>query len=213
MLTGNADLDVAIDAINKGYIFKFLTKPCLKQELLNTINQALLNYTNAVKQQTDSLTDSLTELWNRRYTDRELLRIFKSAERYKYKFTIIFIDMNYLKEINDQYGHEQGDLALILLAKILKKTCRNTDIIARYGGDEFLIITEHNGKDKIFTLVNRIKKNLSKKHIDENNKITLSIAAGIASYPDDAKEIISLIKIADTEMYLDKKNQKDSIND
>ena len=91
MLTGNADLDIAIDAINKGYIFKFLAKPCLKQNLINTINQAIINYKNTKKLQTESLTDPLTGLWNRRYLDHELSRIFKSAERYKYKFSILFI--------------------------------------------------------------------------------------------------------------------------
>lgn len=208
MLTGNAELDVAIDAINKGYIFKFLTKPCLKKDLLNTINQAITNYKNALKQQTESITDPLTGLWNRRYIDKELSRIFKSAERYKYDFTILFIDINDFKQVNDKFGHNKGDLVLKIIANLLKETCRSTDIIARYGGDEFLILIEHNDKNKILHLVDRIKKGLSKKYIDKNNSIGISIAAGIASYPKDTKDIKILLKIADSEMYKDKNAQK-----
>ena len=208
MLTGNAELDVAIDAINKGFIFKFLTKPCLKQDLLNTINQAVKNYKDAIKQQTESLTDPLTNLWNRRYLNKEIERIFKSAERYKYDFSILFIDINYFKKINDQFGHNKGDSILKTVATVLKDTCRKTDIIVRYGGDEFIVLMEHNDKTKIIHLANRIKKNLSEKYIDKKHTMNISIATGIASYPKDAGDIKSLLAIADREMYKDKKNEK-----
>ena len=210
ILTGNAELDIAIDAINKGYIFKFLTKPCLKQDLLNTINQAITNYKNAMKLQTESLTDPLTGLWNRRYINQELSRILKSAERYKYLFSILFIDINNFKEINDHYGHDKGDKVLSITANLLKKICRETDIIGRYGGDEFIILIEHNGRDKIHGLVNRIKEKLLDKYIDKKHSINISIAVGIASYPKDAKDIKTLIKIADKEMYQDKKAEKNN---
>lgn len=209
MITGNVELDIAINAINKGQIFKFLTKPCLKQDLINTINQAIKNYKNRIKLQNESLTDPLTCLWNRRYFNLQLSRILKSAERYKYQFSIIFIDINYFKIINDKLGHEAGDLILKTTANLLKETCRNTDIIARYGGDEFLILIEHNDKNGALGLVNRLKKNISEKYVDKKHTIKINLAFGIASYPNDAKEASSLIKIADKAMYQDKKEVKE----
>jgi two-component system, cell cycle response regulator len=208
MITGNAELDIAIDAINKGQIFKFLTKPCLKQDLINTIEQAIKNYRNRMKLQTESLTDPLTGLWNRRYFNLQLIRILKTAERYKFQFSLIFIDINYFKKINDEFGHNKGDLILKTIAKLLKETCRKTDIIARYGGDEFIIIIEHNDKNGALCLVNRLKKVVSEKYIDKKRTINISIAIGIATYPNDAKENSTLIKIADKAMYQNKKEEK-----
>jgi two-component system, cell cycle response regulator len=208
MITGNAELDIAIDAINKGQIFKFLTKPCLKQDLINTIEQAIKNYRNRMKLQTESLTDPLTGLWNRRYFNLQLIRILKTAERYKFQFSLIFIDINYFKKINDEFGHNKGDLILKNIAKLLKETCRKTDIIARYGGDEFIIIIEHNDKNGALCLVNRLKKVVSEKYIDKKRTINISIAIGIATYPNDAKENSTLIKIADKAMYQNKKEEK-----
>ncbi len=208
MITGNAELDIAIDAINKGQIFKFLTKPCLKQDLINTIEQAIKNYRNRMKLQTESLTDPLTGLWNRRYFNLQLIKILKTAERYKFQFSLIFIDINYFKKINDEFGHNKGDLILKTIAKLLKETCRKTDIIARYGGDEFIIIIEHNDKNGALCLVNRLKKVVSEKYIDKKRTINISIAIGIATYPNDAKENSTLIKIADKAMYQNKKEEK-----
>lgn len=204
MLTGYADLDIVINAINKGNIFKFLTKPCPKEEILRTIEEAIKKYNDDFKQKIDSLTDPLTGLWNRRYLNKELSRIINSAERYKYSFSLIFIDINCLKKINDTLGHDAGDLAIKTVAIFLKENCRNTDLITRYGGDEFILLLEHTNRKGAENLVKRLKSNISKVYVDKNNTIALTVATGISSYPNDAKEVKTLIKKADDEMYNDK---------
>ncbi len=204
MITGYADLDLAINAINKGNIFRFLTKPCPKEDLLKTIEEAIKNYNEAIKQKIESLTDPLTGLWNRRYLNKEMSRVLNSAERYNYNFSLVFIDINCLKKINDTLGHDSGDLAIKTIAKLLNDTCRNTDIISRYGGDEFIILLEHTDRKGTENLVNRLKNKISEEHTNKNLSMDVGISTGIATFPDDAKDIKTLLKIADKEMYKDK---------
>ncbi len=204
MITGYADLDLAINAINKGNIFRFLTKPCPKEDLLKTIEEAIKNYNEAIKQKIESLTDPLTGLWNRRYLNKEMSRVLNSAERYNYNFSLVFIDINCLKKINDTLGHDSGDLAIKTIAKLLNDTCRNTDIISRYGGDEFIILLEHTDRKGTENLVNRLKNKISEEHTNKNLSMDIGISTGIATFPDDAKDIKTLLKIADKEMYKDK---------
>jgi len=212
MLTGNAELDVAINAINKGNIFKFLTKPCLKKDFENAVQLGIKKYEEEISLKKDSLQDPLTELWNRRYFDYQFKKVLESAKRYFNIFSIVFIDLNYFKEINDRLGHETGDTALKLVAVILKETCRKTDVLARYGGDEFIILLEHENKDGALGLIVRLKKIITDRVKNDEKLKTLSIAAGVSSFPVDSQNYKTLIQIADENMYKDKMNYK-SLNE
>ena len=211
LITGYADLETAINAVNKGKIFHFLSKPFTKEVLLKVIEIGLETYKKQLKLQQESITDELTGLFNRRFFLSKLEEEFINAEREKIDFCIIFIDINNFKEINDNYGHDIGDRALIILSNLLKRICRNNDISARFGGDEFIILANFTNKAGAEILINRIRDLLNKEIID-NTDITISIAAGISGYPDDGKEIETLINIADQEMYKNKKEMKKTLN-
>lgn len=205
ILTGYADMDLAIDAVNKGRIFYFLTKPCQSKTIFKILEIGIIEYKNNVKSQMESNTDELTGVWNRRYFNNELNRIINSAERYSQTFSIIFFDINDFKAINDKFGHNTGDEVLIITAKALKAEIRDIDILARYGGDEFIIIAQYTKRDGAIILIERIKNRLkAKNHIS----INIRISAGIATYPVDAQDQKGLIDIADKAMYDDKKKTK-----
>ena len=154
-----------------------------------------------------SLIDELTGLYNRRgfYTFSE--QQMKIAQRMKKKMLIIFIDINGMKYINDTFGHKEGDLALIDSALILKKTFRDSDIISRFGGDEFLILAIDSDEKTVPIIKERLEKNIEIYNIEHSNReLKLSFSVGIALYdPDLNQSLDELISQADKEMYLDKK--------
>lgn len=108
-----------------------------------------------------SLTDSLTGLPNRRHFDKKLREELARVDRYRQPLTLILLDLDYLKAINDQQGHEAGDNAVKAVARTLETTRRSTDLAARIGGDEFAVLAPNVGEAEARTLAERIQRTLS----------------------------------------------------
>ncbi len=170
----------------------------------------LKNYSLIEKLKKLSNTDPLTEAYNYRYF-RDALEIeLEKAKRFKYSVSLLFIDINNFKEINDKYGHLVGDEVLIKVVQSIKNLIRKSDILCRYGGDEFVIILPHIDKKGATILKNRLIENfVTVKIMNESKKITYSI--GISTYPDEAKNIDILLKKADKELYKEKNEFKNII--
>jgi diguanylate cyclase (GGDEF)-like protein len=157
-----------------------------------------------------SLTDELTGLYNRRgfltFADQHL----KLATRTQRGLTLVFADLDGLKEINDTYLHPEGDAALIATAEVLRRTFRESDILARMGGDEFAVIAfETDEESTEESLRARIQGQLDVENAGENRRYMLSFSVGIAHYdPDDPCDIDVLLSRADTLMYQDKRLRK-----
>lgn len=157
--------------------------------------------------------DSLTKLYNRRYFSKTSEHIFNLAIRDKHDLSIIMIDIDDFKIINDTYGHEIGDKTLINIASILKRYSRKSDIICRYGGEEFLILlpsTSVNNAQKFAQMIhNKIKKSVFK--IDDDKELKYTVSIGISQIDRindlDVKEIINR---ADSALY-DAKNKGKNI--
>jgi len=154
-----------------------------------------------------SLTDPLTGLYNRRgflaLGDQQM----KIAKRNKEDVMLLFLDMNNMKLINDTFGHAEGDLALMEVAKIMKETFREPDIIARIGGDEFAVIAIQAARKEENVLIGRLKKNLDARNSKPGQRYSLSLSMGMAvceaPYVGSIDEF--LIR-ADKSMYKDKRN-------
>ncbi|MFV1985412.1 MAG: diguanylate cyclase domain-containing protein [Thiohalomonadales bacterium] len=153
--------------------------------------------------------DDLTDLVSRNYFFQRLDEKILESGRYDYEFTVMFIDLDGFKHINDTYGHQAGDKTLQVIAQRLKSETRASDIIARLGGDEFgLLLHNMYGIEHI--------KNFSEKLIQEIsspfnfNQITLSVTAsiGISKFPESASDSDGLINEADNTMYQSKNNGK-----
>lgn len=150
-----------------------------------------------------SVTDSLTGLYNRRY-----LSHLDHAGSDK-QFSVMFIDIDDFKEVNDSFGHDFGDLLLLQISKRLKQDVRKTDILVRYGGDEFVICFQHlvDNQDIDF-VANKIKKSIDEPFTIDDHIIHISASIGISSTHGTASTLKELISNADLAMYDNKQNEK-----
>lgn len=156
-----------------------------------------------------AFTDSLTGLYDRRYFKVKLHEELQRAKRYNRSFSIIMADLDNFKDINDAYGHLAGDRTLNAIGSVLKKHIRKIDIIARYGGDEFVMFFPEKGKEAARILAERLKEQISREHFVKASAVSVSI--GIASYPEDGQEIEDLIDKADRAMYYAKQRGRNRI--
>jgi diguanylate cyclase (GGDEF)-like protein len=153
-----------------------------------------------------SVTDELTGLYNRRGFFTLAEQELKTANRQKRKIYLIYADLDNLKEINDAFGHLAGDLMLIETAKTLRETFRQSDIIARIGGDEFIVILVGTNRSDAESVASRLQKNIDIHNQKIINNHNLSISFGIACYdPEFPSSIVELLNYADKSMYVHKK--------
>jgi len=157
-----------------------------------------------------SVTDQLTGLLNRWGFFTLAEKQYEIAKRNRGVFSILFMDLNNLKTINDRFGHKAGDQALMDMAKILKETFRAADIIARMGGDEFTVfITDHNGAGLERAVMRHLHDNLKTFNEQEKREYKLSVSSGFAHFdPERPSSIDELMSRADELMYENKKHRK-----
>jgi len=209
VMTGHA-LHSAESAISAGAL-EFLRKPFSTDEFLLRFDRMMREHRGKETLRALSLTDELTNLYNRRRFFDLAEQNLKMATLLKKRSLLLYIDMDDLKWINDNCGHNEGDKALIALAGVIKQTFRESDIIARIGGDEFVILLESTDEnDK--TATTRLQENLR----NYNNKLTidynLSVSIGAAPFdPDHPVSIDELLDQADSSMYVQKgkRNKKE----
>ncbi|GAB6070785.1 hypothetical protein JCM30760_18820 [Thiomicrorhabdus hydrogeniphila] len=153
--------------------------------------------------------DVLTGLDNRNSLQQRILQAIKKSQRSKNCFALCFIDLDNFKFINDSYGHKAGDELLIAVSKLIKKTVRDSDAVARFGGDEFVILLEdieHNSE--VSLIADKLLKAFSNPiHFDSHN-LVITISMGVSVYPQDATTLDLLLKNADIAMYEAKRKGK-----
>jgi diguanylate cyclase (GGDEF)-like protein len=143
--------------------------------------------------------DALTEIFNRRFTLRTFPKLLALMDRKNENLSVLMIDVNNFKRINDTYGHNVGDTVLRDVSNILIKHTRESDLVARWAGDEFLIIAPYTDKHGAAFIMNRIEHALLE--LSKSKKINISVSIGISIYPDQGKCIEDLVKVADRNMY------------
>jgi diguanylate cyclase (GGDEF)-like protein len=156
-----------------------------------------------------SITDHLTGLYNRRGFMTIAEQQLKILERTKQGFLLLFADVDKLKSINDNLGHKEGDKSLIEVASILKEVFRESDIIARMGGDEFAVLGIEATKDDFETLESRLQHQIDIHNAVENRDYNISLSVGmICSDPENRYSIDELMTRADKLMYEQKRNKR-----
>jgi diguanylate cyclase (GGDEF)-like protein len=158
--------------------------------------------------------DALTRLPNRRNFDAQLAKALSIAQRKQTTFAVFYMDLDGFKSINDTLGHDVGDAALIAVSKKLNEIVRESELLARVGGDEFALIVEDFAKQEDLSLLaQRIIAALEQPILTIKNKeIRLEISIGIACYPQHGKDAVSLISAADSAMYVSKGSGKNQFN-
>ncbi len=156
--------------------------------------------------------DPLTDLFNRRSLERALEEFFGLCKYSKMTFSLILIDLDDFKYVNDNYGHHVGDLVLAKVAKVLRTNMRAKDIVGRWGGDEFVAILPNTDLENAKKVVERLKSKLEKMEIlAEGRRFKVSISAGVVQCGENFQSWLDMIKEADRLMYEDKKKKKKAL--
>jgi diguanylate cyclase (GGDEF)-like protein len=160
-----------------------------------------------------SVTDDLTRLYNSRYLNQVLRRETKRAMRGGRPLSLLFIDLDGFKSINDRHGHLCGSRALVEAAAVIKGSARETDVVARFGGDEFALILPDTGQDGALAVGERIRQRIAAHGFlaDDGLDIHLTASVGVATLPDAASSPDTLIRAADKAMYAVKQSGKNGI--
>ena len=174
---------------------------------------ALDNAITLQRAEAQSVTDDLTGLSNSRYLNAALRREAKRASRSGRPLSLLFLDLDGFKQVNDTHGHQAGSRTLAEAAGVIRGCARETDVVARFGGDEFSLILPDTSQDGAVSVASRIRERLRAACFltSEGLSICLTASIGVATLPDVAASAEELLKAADTAMYRVKASGKDGI--
>ncbi|HSL21173.1 MAG TPA: GGDEF domain-containing protein [Vicinamibacterales bacterium] len=175
---------------------------------------ALDNAMRIARAEALSVTDDLTSLYNSRYLSQVLRRETKRASRSGRPLSLLFIDLDGFKSVNDNHGHLCGSKALVEAADVIRTSARETDMIARYGGDEFALLLPDTGTEGAVAVGERIRERVAAHTFLESEGLSIRLTAsvGVATLPDVATSVQTLVRAADIAMYRVKNRGKDGID-
>jgi len=219
IMTGFATIDSAVTAIKAG-ASDFITKPFKYNHTLFVIRRVLENQklrdlaTQSEYFRQLSNTDDLTGLNNYRSFKQILENEINRHLRYKHGLSLIFIDIDNFKAVNDEFGHLVGDQVLLEVAEIMRSSFRSSDILSRYGGEEFCAILPETSGDEAIVVGKRFVETIFNHAFDiqfGEEGLRISVTAGLAVFPDHGGEVKQLIHAADQALYEGKKSGKNCI--
>ena len=188
---------------------EFLARVRAHQKLAQTIRE-LENSRRFLREQAN--TDPLTKLANRRNFFTIVSTILAQMNRQNEHFSVVMLDIDHFKRINDTYGHQAGDFVLVELAKVLSGAIREGDVLARMGGEEFVVASPYTNRLAAIVLSERLRKSVEdKKFLFEGNQIPVTISLGVASKTKSTDDIDKLLAIADARLYIAKEKGRNRI--
>jgi len=214
-MTGHDDAQLRIDLLHAG-INDYVTKPPIEEELAARVNNLIINkrLADQVRQQQCTLyniamTDQLTTCHNRHSLSEYAPKYIKDSIRYDYPLSMMILDLDHFKQINDEFGHTTGDIVLSDIGKLLMATCRQGDIVSRIGGEEFLVLLPH---CKIMDAMHKAENIRSLIELAQPAGLKVTASIGVASlnesHDDDFEK---LYKSADNAVYHSKENGRNQV--
>ena len=157
--------------------------------------------------------DDLTHLFNRRYLELSLGQVGKSPDSPPGPFSVLFLDLDRLKSVNDAYGHLAGSKVLVEMASLLKRCVRDEDVVCRYGGDEYVVLLRNADSGGALKVGERVRRTVETHQFlaREGLRLRLTTCIGVASYPEHATDTVALLELADRAMYRGKKGERNLI--
>jgi diguanylate cyclase (GGDEF)-like protein len=216
---GENEKDGSVEVLDRG-ADDFAAKPFVAAELLAKIRAGkrivdLGKKLLVLNKQLEllSITDGLTKLYNRRFFQDQLLRAFDQSFRYQRPLSVALVDIDNFKSINDTYGHSVGDHILEEVSTILAQSARSTDLVTRYGGDEFAIAAPETNASDAFQFAERIRLRVASMRIKvEDHDVEVRVSIGLSSAPDDEyRNAMQMIDAADRALYRAKQNGRDRV--
>lgn len=154
--------------------------------------------------QQSAFRDGLTGLYNRKFLEEHTKKLIPQALRDKFNIGVLLLDMDHFKAVNDEYGHDIGDKVLKELSRILNETVRESDLIIRYGGEEFIVLLVNiKSEEDALAVANKIRTKVSENEIDvyAGSKLRKTVSIGLSMFPEDSSSLESVIKQADIALY------------
>ena len=158
-------------------------------------------------------TDELTGLKNRRAFNAALEAEFKKAVRYNRVFSVLMLDADDLKPVNDRFGHAAGDKLIVSIAQVVQESLRETDVLARYGGDEFVVILNETTRDRAVEVAERIRTSVENTSFSSSGeRVSSTISVGVACFSENSQDGIEIMAQADDKLYESKRKGKNSVS-
>jgi len=165
----------------------------------------------------ETFTDPLTGIYNRRFMQQRLAEEISKARRYSFQLSILMFDLDYFKRVNDEHGHQAGDQMLIEVSTLVNEQLRDSDVLSRYGGEEFLIITPNTGPAEAAALAERLRARIEAHEFLKGQEgldapaLQTTVSIGLASFGEDSNTEEILISIADQNLYRAKADGRNRI--
>ena len=219
-ITGMADEESIERAYDVGGI-DYVIKPFRPKELLARVQReiAMQKLISDLKKSQEelkllSITDPLTKLYNRRYFSEISIKLLELAKRQKQPLSLMILDIDKFKNINDTYGHDVGDEVIISLANLLKKIQRKSDVVCRFGGEEFVLLLPNTDYDDAKKVAEKIRKKVKKSEVlyGKNNSLKFTVSIGVAQVDTTNENSIEpALKRADNALYEAKKSGRNMV--
>lgn len=189
-----------------------VSAPMILVAYITTMLSADIRYAvDKIKQVSD--TDELTGVYNMRAFTSMLQRAFRQSVRYGHTLSVVMIDSDNLKQINDTHGHHSGNRLLQHLVRCIQEQLRGADILARFGGDEFIVLLPETNSKGAMDVAERIRRAVENSHFDVGSvDVSITVSLGVAGYPEDGSNLESILEKADKAMYRAKQRGRNRIS-
>jgi diguanylate cyclase (GGDEF)-like protein len=209
LLMHDRALGTLILGARRRHAFGDSVRPTL-EVLASHLAVSLSNARMVQKLETMATTDGMTGLLNKRAMLDAAMQKIAAAARFDRRLSVVVVDIDFFKKVNDTYGHDVGDLVIRGLGEVLKRQKRNTDVVARFGGEEFVVLCEQTDEKGAMLLAERIREELKKTVFHTpNGTLQVTCSVGVATFPEAGRDWDGLFKSADDALYVSKRSGRD----